>query len=78
MYHPVYGNQSLSTIPMYIILAIFVLCFGLTLKYAYKHNTKLANIMNKIFAWSMLVNIILIPIVAISVIVFIVYIILKL
>ena len=69
--------MSLDKIPTYIIMAILVLCFGLLLKYAYKHNTKLADIMNKAFSWCMLIIIILAPVVLISVIIFIAYVMLK-
>ena len=77
MFYPIYGMRSLDKIPMYIIMVILVLCFGLLLKYAYKHNTKLADIMNKAFSWCMLINIILAPVVLISVIIFIAYVMLK-
>ena len=77
MFHPIYGIRSLSAIPVYIIMAVLALCFGLLLKYAYKHNTKLAEIMNKAFSWYMLINIILIPVALISVIIFIAYVMLS-
>ena len=77
MFHPIYGIRSLSAIPLYIIMAVLALCFGLLLKYAYKHNTRLADIMNKAFSMYMLINIILAPVVLISVIIFIAYIMLK-
>ena len=50
MFHPIYGIRSLSAIPLYIIMAVLALCFGLLLKYAYKNNTRLADIMNKAFS----------------------------
>ena len=53
MFHPIYGLRSLSAIPLYIIMAVLALCFGLLLKYAYKHNTRLADIMNKAFSGSL-------------------------
>ena len=77
MYHPIYGSKSLGSIQVYIIIAVLALCFGLLLKYAYKHNTRLADTMNKAFSWYMLINIILVPIVMIALIIFIVYIMLK-
>ena len=77
MFHPIYGIRSLSAIPLYIIMAVLALCFGLLLKYAYKHNTRLAAIMNKAFSMYMLINIILAPVVLISVIIFIAYVMLK-
>ena len=77
MFHPIYGIRSLSTIPAYIIMAVLALCFGLLLKYAYKHNTKLANIMNKGFSWGVLIFIVAIPIVVIALIIFIAYVMLN-
>ena len=77
MFHPIYGLRSLSAIPLYIIMAVLALCFGLLLIYAYKHNTRLADIMNKAFSMYMLINIILAPVVLISVIIFIAYVMLK-
>ena len=77
MFHPIYGLRSLSAIPLYIIMAVLALCFGLLLEYAYKHNTRLADIMNKAFSMYMLINIILAPVVLISVIIFIAYVMLK-
>ena len=77
MFHPIYGIRSLSAIPVYIIMAVLALYFGLLLKYAYKHNTRLADIMNKALSWYMLINIILAPIAIIALIIFIAYIMLK-
>ena len=56
MSHPIYGIRSLSAIPVYIIMAVLALCFGLLLKYSYKHNTKLADIMNKAFSRCILIS----------------------
>ena len=58
-------------------MAVLALCLMLLLKYAYKHNTRLADIMNKAFSWYMLINIILVPIVIIALIIFIAYVMLN-
>lgn len=72
-----YGILNSKAIPVYIVLAIIALLFSLLLKYAYKHNTKFAELMNKFFSWCILIIITLAPIVIISVIIFIIFVSLK-
>lgn len=71
MFVPIYGNKNANIIPFYIIMAIVSLCFSIILAYAYKHNPKLANFMNKLFAWIALIFMIVAPFIIIAVVVFI-------
>ena len=72
-----YGMKSVETIPLYMVLMIIVLSFTLLLKFAYKYNLKLANVMNKIFSWCVLLMLVIAPVIIIAVIIFIVYVIIK-